>query len=59
MEGVRDAFRNAGRRALAGLILIAVAYLVFKLALGIVAGIVWVLVAVVAIAAVIWALRAL
>ena len=56
---MRDAFRNAGRRALAGVILIAVAYLVFKLVIGFVAGIVWLLVAVVAIAAVIWALSRL
>ena len=48
-----------GRKALAVLILIAAAYLLFKVVIGFVMGIVWVIIAVVAIVGVIWALSAL
>jgi len=44
---------------LAILILVAAAYLLFKVVIGFVMGIVWVLVAVVAIVGVVWALRVL
>ena len=44
---------------LAILILVAAAYLLFKVAIGFVMGIVWVIIAVVAIVGVIWALRVL
>jgi hypothetical protein len=48
-----------GRKALALLILLAAAYLLFKVAIGFVMGVVWVILAVVAVVGVIWALRAL
>lgn len=44
---------------LAILILVAAAYLLFKVVIGFVMGLVWVLVAVVAVVGVIWALRVL
>ena len=44
---------------LAILILVAAAYLLFKVVIGFVMGIVWVLVAVVAVVGVVWALRVL
>ena len=50
---------NVGRKALAVLILVAAAYLLFKVVIGFVMGIVWVLIAVVAVVGVIWALRVL
>ena len=54
-----DAASAVGRKALAVLILVAAAYLLFKVAIGFVMGIVWVLIAVVAVVGVIWALRVL
>ncbi len=59
MEGVKTAVSQIGRRALAALVLVAAGYVLFKLVLGFVAGILWVAVAVIAVAAVIWALRVL
>jgi hypothetical protein len=54
-----DAAAAVGRKMLAILILVAAAYLLFKVALGFVMGVVWVLVAVVAVVGVVWALRVL
>ena len=54
-----DAASAVGRKALAVLILVAAAYLLLKVAIGFVMGIVWVIIAVIAIAGVIWALNAL
>lgn len=51
--------RDVGRRALAIAVLIGAAYLAFKLVLGLVAVLVWGLVAVVAVFAVIWAVKTL
>jgi hypothetical protein len=48
-----------GRKAVAVLILIAAAFLLFKVVIGFVMGIVWVIIGVVAIVGVIWALSAL
>jgi hypothetical protein len=50
---------QAGRKILAVAILVVAAYVLFKLVIGFVMGIVWVLIAVVAIVAIIWALRVL
>lgn len=52
------ALRRAGRRALAGLILAAAAFVVFKLVMGLVSAVVWGLVIAVLAVAVLWALRA-
>ena len=50
---------NAGRKLLALLVLAAAAWVLFKIVLGLVTAVAWVLVAVVALVAVIWALRVL
>jgi hypothetical protein len=50
---------DIGRKALAVLVLIVAAYVLFKLVLGFVAAIAWIVVAVVAVMAVVWALRVL
>ncbi len=53
------AARDLGRKALAVVVLLAVAWLLFKLVIGVVAAVAWVIVAVLAVAAVIWAVRVL
>jgi hypothetical protein len=58
-QAIGNAASSVGRKALATLVLIAAAYLLFKVVIGFVMGIVWVIIAVVAIAGVIWALSAL
>ena len=50
---------DAARKLLAVAVLIVAAYVLFKLVLGFVAAIAWIVVAVVAVFAVIWALRVL
>ena len=50
---------DAARKLLAVAVLIVAAYVLFKLVLGFVASIAWIVVAVVAVFAVIWALRVL
>ena len=50
---------QAGRKVLAVGVLVAAAYVIFKLVLGFLSGLVWIAVLVVAVAAVIWALRVL
>jgi len=51
--------RDTGRKALALAVLLLAAWVLFKIVLGFVATIAWIAVVVVAIAAVIWALRVL
>lgn len=58
-QAIGNAASSVGRKVLATLVLIAAAYLLFKVVIGFVMGIVWVIIAVVAIAGVIWALSAL
>ena len=58
-QAIGNAASSVGRKALATVVLIAAAYLLFKVVIGFVMGIVWVIIAVVAIAGVIWALNAL
>jgi hypothetical protein len=50
---------DLGRKSLAILVLVIAAYVLFKIVIGFVAGIAWLLVTVVAVVAVIWALRVL
>lgn len=50
---------DAARKLLAVAVLVAAAYVLFKLVLGFVAALAWVVVAVVAVIAVIWAIRVL
>ena len=58
-EGMGRALADAGRRGLALLVLLAVAWLVFKAVVGVATGLAWIAVAVLAIVAVVWALRVL
>jgi hypothetical protein len=50
---------DAGRKLLALLVLLLAAWVLFKLVLGFVAAVAWILVVVLAIAAVVWAVRVL
>jgi hypothetical protein len=50
---------DAARKLLAVAVLIVAAYVLFKLVLGFVAAVAWMLIAVLAVIAVIWALRVL
>jgi hypothetical protein len=56
---VNELASKAGRKILAVGVLALAAYLLFELVVGFVASIVWIAVAVVAVIAVIWALRVL
>lgn len=48
-----------GKKLLAAAVLVVAVYLLLKLAIGLIASIVWLLVAVVAVIAVVWAVRTL
>ena len=48
-----------GSRALAGVILVIAAWLLFKVVIGIVSAVAWTLITIVAVVAVIWAVRTL
>jgi hypothetical protein len=50
---------DAARKLLAVAVLVVAAYVLFKLVLGFVAAIAWIVVAIVAVCAVVWALRVL
>jgi hypothetical protein len=54
-----EALSQAGRKLLAVGVLVLAAYLLFKVVLGFVMAVAWIAIVVVAIAAVIWALRVL
>jgi hypothetical protein len=54
-----EAVSEAGKKVLAVGVLILAAYLLFKVVLGFVMAVAWIFIVVVAIAAVIWALRVL
>ena len=51
--------RQAGRKLLAVIVLLVAAYVLFKVALGFITGLVWIVIVVVAVIAVIWATRVL
>lgn len=57
--GIRGGAADLGRKALALVILLAAAWILFKLVIGVVAGIAWLVVAVLAVVAIIWAIRVL
>jgi hypothetical protein len=57
--GIRSGAADLGRRALALVILLAAAWILFKLVIGVVATVAWVVVAVLAVVAIIWAIRVL
>ena len=54
-----DAIRDAGRKLLAIAVLVVAAYVLFKLVLGFVAAVAWIIVVVIALVAVIWAIGVL
>ncbi len=54
-----EALSQAGKRGLALLVLLLAAYLLFKVVLGIVTFVAWIVVVVIAIAAIVWAIRVL
>jgi hypothetical protein len=56
---MREAAGDLGRRALALLVLLVAAWILFKVVLGIVAFVAWIVVVVLAIAAIVWAIRVL
>jgi hypothetical protein len=56
---MREAVSNAGRKLLAVAILVLAAFLLFKVVIGTVMAVLWVVIAVVALVAVIWALGVL
>jgi hypothetical protein len=57
--GIRGGAAELGRKALALVILLAAAWILFKLVIGVVAAVAWVVVAVVAVIAIVWAIRIL
>jgi hypothetical protein len=56
---MRESAGDLGRKALAVLVLILAARILFKVAVGAVAAVFWIVVVVLAIAAIVWALRVL
>ena len=56
---MRESAGDLGRKALAVLVLVIAAWILFKVAVGIVAAVFWIVVVVLAIAAIVWALRVL
>jgi hypothetical protein len=56
---MREAAGDLGRKAIALLVLLVAAWILFKLVLGVVAAVAWVVVVVLAIAAIVWAVRVL
>lgn len=59
IDVMADALSNLGRKMLAVAVLIVAAYVLFKLVLGFVMGLVWIAVAIVAVIGVVWAMRVL
>ncbi|MEA2362641.1 MAG: hypothetical protein QOD71_1786 [Thermoleophilaceae bacterium] len=56
---MREAASNAGRKLIAVAILLLAAYLLFKVVIGTLMAVFWIIVAVVALVAVVWALGVL
>ncbi|HXD57864.1 MAG TPA: hypothetical protein VN606_08095 [Thermoleophilaceae bacterium] len=56
---MRETASDLGRKAIALLVLLVAAYVLFKVILGVVAFLAWIIVVVLAIAAIVWAIRVL
>lgn len=56
---MREAAGDIGRKALALLVLLVAAWILFKVVIGVVAALAWVIVVILAIAAIVWAIRVL
>ena len=59
MGDMGQAISDAARKLLAVAVLVVAAFVLFKLVLGFVAAIAWIVIAIVAVIAVVWALRVL
>jgi hypothetical protein len=59
MGDMGQAISDAARKLVAVLVLVIAAFVLFKIVLGFVAAIAWIVVAVIAVMAVIWAIRVL
>jgi hypothetical protein len=59
MGDMGQAISDAARKLLAVAVLVIAAFVLFKLVIGFVAAVAWIIVAIVAVMAVIWALRVL
>jgi hypothetical protein len=56
---MREAAGDLGRKAIALLVLLVAAYILFKVILGVVTFLAWIVVVVLAIVAIVWAIRVL
>jgi hypothetical protein len=56
---MREAAGDLGRKAIALLVLLIAAWVLFKVILGVISVVAWIVVVVVAIAAIVWAIRVL
>jgi hypothetical protein len=56
---MREQAGDLGRKAIALLVLLVAAYVLFKVIIGVVAFLAWIIVVVLAIAAIVWAIRVL
>jgi hypothetical protein len=56
---MREAAGDLGRKAIALVVLLVAAWILFKVILGVVAALAWIIVVVLAIAAIVWAIRVL
>lgn len=56
---MRETASNLGTKAIALVVLLAAAWVLFKIVIGVVAAVAWIVIAVLAIVAVVWALRVL
>jgi hypothetical protein len=56
---MREAAGDLGRKAIALLVLLVAAYILFKVVIGVVTFLAWIIVVVLAIAAIVWAIRVL
>ena len=58
-EGMADSLKDIATKGVAVLVLLAAAYVLFKVVLGVISGLVWTLIGIVALVGVIWALSRL
>jgi hypothetical protein len=56
---MRETAGDLGRKAIALVVLLIAAYVLFKVIIGVVAALAWIIVVVIAIAAIVWAIRVL
>jgi hypothetical protein len=56
---MREAASDAGKKALALIVLLVAAWILFKVVLGVVSAIAWIVVVILALIAIVWALRVL